>query len=64
MIAGDSFTVSATVRDPGGLTDTESLKIDVIGEEIQTWEVLFDNADAQTSERVDLRGDEACRSGA
>ena len=57
MIAKDSFTITATVRDPGGLTDTESIKIDVIGEEIKTWEVLFDNEDAQQSQRVDLIGD-------
>jgi hypothetical protein len=57
LIAGDSFNVEGTVRDPSGLSDTESINIDVIGEEIKTWEVLFDNADQQTSQRVDLRGD-------
>ena len=43
VIAGDSITVEATVRDPSGLSDTESITIDVIGEEIAVWEVFFDS---------------------
>ncbi|MAA79548.1 MAG: hypothetical protein CL916_09835, partial [Deltaproteobacteria bacterium] len=43
IIAGDSITVEATVRDPSGLSDTESITIDVIGEEIAVWEVFFDS---------------------
>jgi hypothetical protein len=43
VIAGQSITVEATVRDPSGLSDTESVTIDVIGEEIAVWEVFFDS---------------------
>ena len=43
VIAGQSITVEATVRDPSGMSDTESITIDVIGEEIAVWEVFFDS---------------------
>ena len=55
--AGQKFNVEATVYDPAGQSDTESIEIEIIGRPIQTWEVLFDNEDAQTAQRVDLIGD-------
>ena len=42
MIAGDQFDVAASVFDPHGASDTDSVSIDVIGEQIAVWEVLFD----------------------
>jgi hypothetical protein len=43
VIAGQSIKVDAVVRDPSGASDTESITIDVIGEEIAVWEVFFDS---------------------
>ena len=58
VIAGQSITIDATVKDPSGQSDTESITIDVIGEEIAVWEVFFDsesvNSDGTgTPERID-----------
>lgn len=57
MVGGDQFKVEATVRDPAGATDTDSIDMEVDGLQMRTWEVLFDNQDAQVSESVDLIGD-------
>ena len=43
--AQDTFTVTATVTDPSGASDTESIDIEVFGKEIAVWEVLFDTQD-------------------
>ena len=56
MVAGDTFTVTATVQDPQGNSATGHLDLEVAGIQMKTWEVFFDNEDAQTSERVDLVG--------
>ncbi|HCH61361.1 MAG TPA: hypothetical protein DFR83_01055, partial [Deltaproteobacteria bacterium] len=56
MVAGDTFRVSATVRDPRGNHASDSIDLEVAGIPMKTWEVFFDNEDAQTSERVDLVG--------
>ena len=56
-IAGDDVKVEATVSDPYGQKDTDSITIEVIGEPMKTWEVWFDTEDAQSSQRVDLVGD-------
>ncbi|MGC6506909.1 MAG: hypothetical protein ACON4U_00760 [Myxococcota bacterium] len=57
MVAGDTFSVGATVRDPSGASDTDQIDLEVDGVQMTTWEVFFDNEDAQTSTRVDLVGD-------
>ena len=59
--AGQKFTVQASVFDPAGQSDTESIDIEIIGRQIQTWEVLYDNEDAQSAQRVDLIGDRTRR---
>ena len=57
MVAGDKFSVDATVKDPSGASDTEKIDLEVDGIQMKTWEVFFDNEDAQTATRVDLVGD-------
>ena len=57
MVAGDKFSVGATVKDPSGASDTEKIDLEVDGIQMKTWEVFFDNEDAQTATRVDLIGD-------
>jgi hypothetical protein len=55
--AGEEIKVEATVSDPYGQKDTDSLTLEVIGEPMKTWEVWFDTEDAKTAQRVDLVGD-------
>ena len=39
---GDQLVFEATVKDPLGQSDTDSITLDVVGQPIKVWETLFD----------------------